>query len=223
MGRGDHYAPGQSCTISSKKCCGCVSTKANLTLCVVRLQQYVNLIFLSATTPNTLEFSDWIGRTKRKEVHVIKTNYRPVPLGHFLWAGNKLHKVLQGNGSFLDKGYSEAAKALLPSSAKDPTKKKGEIKSRPATGSTQLAWQAQGTKQHWVSLVRHLDREFLTPSVVFTFSKKKCEEVANQLRSMDLNTAKERSAVQGFTLQTVARLSANDSKLPQGIVLCVLA
>ena len=184
-------------------------------------QQYVNLIFLSATTPNTLEFSDWIGRTKRKEVHVIKTDYRPVPLGHFLWAGNKLHKVLQGNGSFLDKGYSEAVNALLPSSAKDPSKKKGELKGRPVTGSTQLAWQAQGSKQHWMSLIRHLDRELLTPSVVFTFSKKKCEEIAHQLRSLDLNTAKEQSAVQAFTLQTVARLSVNDSKLPQGMVSCV--
>lgn len=146
----------------------------------------------------------------------MKTNYRPVPLGHFLWAGNKLHKLLQGNGPFLDKGYAEAANALLPSSAKDPTKKKGEQKGRPATGSKQLAWQAQGSKQNWMSLIRYLDRELLTPTVVFSFSKKKCEEIANQLRSLDLNTAKERSAVQAFSLQTVARLSVNDSKLPQG-------
>ena len=41
------------------------------------LPDYVNLIFLSATTPNTIEFSEWIGRTKHKRVHVITTNYRP--------------------------------------------------------------------------------------------------------------------------------------------------
>jgi hypothetical protein len=35
------------------------------------------------------------------------------------------------------------------------------------------------------------------------------------LRSLDLNTASERSAVQGFTLQTIARLSPNDAGLPQ--------
>jgi len=176
----------------------------------------VKLIFLSATTPNTLEFSDWIGRTKRHIVHVVKTDYRPVPLSHFLWAGNKLHKILQGNGAFLDKGFGEATNALLPASAKDPTKKKSEQKGRPATGSKQLAWQAQGSKQNWMSLVRFLDRELLTPAVVFSFSKKKCEEIANQLRSLDLNTAKERSAAQAFSLQTVGRLSVNDAKLPQG-------
>ena len=149
---------------------------------------------------------------------MVKTDYRPVPLSHFLWAGNKLHKVLQGNGSFIDKGFADAANALLPASSKDPTKKKSEQRGRPAMGSKQLAWQAQGSKQNWMSLIRFLDRELLTPAVVFSFSKKKCEEIANQLKSLDLNTAKERSAVQAFSLQTVARLSANDAKLPQGRV-----
>lgn len=43
---------------------------------IIMLPSYVNLVFLSATTPNTVEFSDWIGRTKRRPVHVIRTNYR---------------------------------------------------------------------------------------------------------------------------------------------------
>ena len=187
---------------------------------IILIPRNVNLIFLSATTPNTVEFSAWIGRTKRKVVHVIKTDYRPVPLSHFLWAGTKLQKVLQGNGSFIEKGYTDATNALLPASVTDPIKKKGEQKGRPATGSKQLAWQAQGNKQNWVSLVRFLDRELLTPAVVFSFSKKKCEEIANMLRSLDLNTAKERSAIQAFTLQTVSRLSHNDSQLPQVLTIC---
>jgi antiviral helicase SKI2 len=143
---------------------------------IIMLPAYVNLIFLSATTPNTIEFSDWIGRTKRKPVHVVRTDYRPVPLSHHLWAGLKLHKILEGKGGFLEKGYSEAANALLPSSAKDAPGKKGAQKpkptGRPATGSKQLAWQTQGSKPDWMSLVRFLDRELLTPTVVFSFSKK---------------------------------------------------
>jgi antiviral helicase SKI2 len=185
------------------------------------LPSYVNLIFLSATTPNTVEFSDWIGRTKRKPIHVIRTDYRPVPLSHHLWAGLELHKLMEGKGGYLEKGYMDATKALLPPSAKDP-KKKGDAKlSRPpATGSRQLAWQAQGSKQNWISLIRFLDRELLTPSVVFSFSQKKCEEIAHMLRSMDLNTAKERSAVQAFCGQAVARLSQSDAMLPQVLSVC---
>jgi antiviral helicase SKI2 len=191
---------------------------------IIMLPSYVNLVFLSATTPNTLEFCDWIGRTKRKPVYVVKTDFRPVPLSFNLWAGLKLHAVMESRGRFLEKGYSDAVNALLPLSAKDPNKKKNDFKGRPqvktGTGAKQLAWQAQGSKANWMSLVRFLDRELLTPTVIFSFSKKKCEEIANMLQSLDLNTAKERSAVQGFSIQTVARLSQNDSKLPQVQMIC---
>jgi hypothetical protein len=40
------------------------------------------------------------------------------------------------------------------------------------------------------------------------------------LQSLDLNTGKEGSAVQGFTLQTVARLSPIDATLPQVVTVC---
>lgn len=139
------------------------------------LPPYVNMIFLSATTPNTIDFSDWIGRTKRKPVHVIRTNYRPVPLSHFLWAGLNLHMIMEGKGGFLDKGYNEASKALLPAA----TAKKGKDATTPRSapsrgGSKQLEWQAQGTKQNWMALIKFLDREGLSPAVVFSFSKKVC-------------------------------------------------
>jgi antiviral helicase SKI2 len=189
---------------------------------IIMLPSYVTLIFLSATTPNTFEFSDWIGRTKRKPVYVIKTDYRPVPLSFHLWAGGELHMIME-KSTFLDQGYNEATKALLPASAKDPKKKndpKAKTSGRPATGAKQLAWQQHGSKQHWMSLIRYLDRELLTPTVVFSFSKKKCEEIAQMLQSLDLNTAKERGLVLGFTLMTVSRLSSNDSGLPQVQMVC---
>ena len=186
---------------------------------IILLPSYANMIFLSATTPNTLEFSDWIGRTKRKPVYVVKTDYRPVPLSHHLWAGLKLHKVMEGASGFLESGYRDAATSLLPKSARDASKKK-EVKPKHVNGSKQLLWQQPGTRNNWMSLVRFLDRELLTPTVVFSFSKKKCEEIAGYLQSLDLNTSKERSAVQGFCLQTVARLSSSDVKLPQVRLVC---
>lgn len=145
---------------------------------IILLPANVNLIFLSATTPNTLEFSDWIGRTKRRPVHVVRTDYRPVPLSHHLWANLKLHKIMEGKSGFLDKGYAEATNALLPASAKDKSNKKGAGGQKPkptgrhATGSKQVAWQTQGSKANWMSLIRFLERELMTPTVVFSFSKK---------------------------------------------------
>ncbi|KAL7548511.1 hypothetical protein ACHAWF_011790 [Thalassiosira exigua] len=191
---------------------------------IIMLPDYVNLIFLSATTPNTIEFSEWIGRTKRKPVHVIRTNYRPVPLSHHLWAGHKMHTIMEGKEGFSPKGYADASKALLPASAREAAenKKKGDkgkkpppASARPSSGSKMSSWQQQGSKQDWISLTRYLEREGLMPTVTFSFSKKKCEEIADMLRSLDLNTAAERNLVQSFAIQTVARLSPKDQSLPQ--------
>jgi len=191
---------------------------------IIMLPAYVNLIFLSATTPNTFEFSDWIGRTKRRRVYVIKTNYRPVPLSHFLWANLKLHKIKEGNSGFLDKGYQQASIALQPKdknkSSNGGKQNKKSVQRAPGRGPQNMAWQAQGGKAQWMSLIRFLEREDLTPTVVFSFSKKKCEEIAHMLQSLNLNTASESAAIQGFTLQTIARLSPIDQSLPQVLSVC---
>lgn len=189
------------------------------------------MVFLSATTPNTNEFSDWIGKTKKKPVHVIKTDYRPVPLSHFLYAGKKLLKVMEGQSGFLEKGYKDAGLAMLPASEKQKKehgKKKGTLggskqntaTTRHVSGSSHSAWQQSGSRQDWTSLVKFLEREELMPTVVFSFSKKKCEEIANMLRSLDLNTATERNAAHAFAIQTMKRLSPKDASLPQVVNTC---
>lgn len=46
-------------------------------------------------------------------------------------------------------------------------------------------------------LLNKLKKDSLLPGVVFSFSKKKCEECADFLRGEDLNSAKEKSQVRG--------------------------
>merc|ERR1712130_860443 len=55
---------------------------------LILLPDHVNMIMLSATVPNTLEFADWVGRTKKKKIWVISTPKRPVPLEHYLYTGS---------------------------------------------------------------------------------------------------------------------------------------
>lgn len=52
---------------------------------IIMLPAHVGLILLSATVPNAMEFADWVGRTKRKVIHVTGTTKRPVPLEHSLY------------------------------------------------------------------------------------------------------------------------------------------
>jgi len=112
--------------------CSCVTL-----LCSCILAEHVSMVFLSATTPNTVEFSEWIGRTKQRPVHVISTLKRPVPLKHHVYLEGDLyavrspcvaagvvlpcvtldesmlcHQLLDNSGKFMQRSYSEAAKVF---------------------------------------------------------------------------------------------------------------
>ncbi|WVQ84888.1 hypothetical protein IAT38_007051 [Cryptococcus sp. DSM 104549] len=79
---------------------------------IIMLPEHVNIILLSATVPNTKEFADWVGRTKKKDIYVISTPMRPVPLEHYLWAGRDIHKIVDSKSRFLGEGYKAASEAL---------------------------------------------------------------------------------------------------------------
>lgn len=61
-------------------------------------------------------------------------------------------------------------------------------------------------KNVYVHLLGHLKKENLLPVVVFTFSKKRCEENAETLTNTDLCTAVERSEVHVAIEKALSRL-----------------
>lgn len=103
---------------------------------IIMLPEHVTLILLSATVPNTYEFASWVGRTKKKDIYVISTPKRPVPLEHFLWADKAMHKIVDANKRFLDQGWKEANAAM---SGRDKLKAAGSVEgSSAARGATNL-------------------------------------------------------------------------------------
>ena len=79
------------------RACGAISPCSGRScvtlLCSCIVAEHVSMVFLSATTPNTVEFSEWIGRTKQRPVHVISTLKRPVPLKHHVYLEGDLYAV----------------------------------------------------------------------------------------------------------------------------------
>ncbi|CAK7234333.1 Antiviral helicase ski2 [Sporothrix bragantina] len=75
---------------------------------IIMLPEQVSLILLSATVPNTYEFASWVGRTKKRDVYVISTPKRPVPLEHYLWSGKGVQKIVSSDRKWIEKGYREA-------------------------------------------------------------------------------------------------------------------
>lgn len=48
-------------------------------------------------------------RTKRKDIYVISTPKRPVPLEHHLYANRELYKIVDAKGEFLSSGCAGLA------------------------------------------------------------------------------------------------------------------
>ena len=71
-------------------------------------------MFLSATIPNAKEFAAWIARVHRQPCHVVTTDYRPVPLQHYIFpcGGDGLHLVVDEKGVFREDNFHKALSAL---------------------------------------------------------------------------------------------------------------
>jgi len=103
---------------------------------IIMLPEHVTLILLSATVPNTYEFASWVGRTKKKDIYVISTPKRPVPLEHYLWGGKDMHKIVTSEKQFVESGWKAANDAIS-----------GKDKVKPPAVSDQSASRGTGANQ----------------------------------------------------------------------------
>ena len=212
---------------------------------IIMLPEHVTLILLSATVPNPVEFASWVGRTKRKDIYVISTPKRPVPLEHYLWANNITHKIVDANRNFLEKGWKEAndllsgknktktlAATTTPSPRGGPQRGRGRGEGTPARGRGQplrgagatavgrgkpggIRTSAAQDRNLWVHLVQFLRKSDLLPACIFVFSKRRCEENADALANIDYCNATEKSAIHMTVQRSLARLKPEDRTLPQ--------
>ena len=126
---------------------------------IIMLPAHVTLILLSATVPNTYEFASWVGRTKKKDIYVISTPKRPIPLEHYLWANKGIHKIVDEHKRFIEKGWKAAndalsgrdkIKALAAPGQQEPTRGSGNGRGRggpPARGAPARGGQRGGAVQ----------------------------------------------------------------------------
>ena len=68
---------------------------------IILLPDNVRYVFLSATIPNARQFASWICHLHKQPCHVVYTDYRPVPLEHYIFpsGGDGLHLVVDDNVS----------------------------------------------------------------------------------------------------------------------------
>ncbi|XP_070840118.1 superkiller complex protein 2 [Chaetodon trifascialis] len=179
---------------------------------LIMLPDHVSIILLSATVPNALEFSEWIGRIKKRHIYVISTMKRPVPLEHHLYTGNstktqkEMFLLVDAAGNFLTKGYYAAVDAK-----KERTSKHAQSFGTKHTHNTT----ASQDRAVWLTLLHYLSQRQQTPVVAFTFSRTRCDENARSLDSMDMTTSVEKAEIHSFFQKSLSRLRGGDRQLPQ--------
>lgn len=227
---------------------------------IIMLPKHVGLILLSATIPNTIEFADWVGRTKKKPIYVIETLHRPVPLEHSLFYDGKFYKIVDSSKNFVSPNYRNAL-------AVERSKQAKEMKSAVSKSSSKFAYSNAGgqekkgggsfapkmqqqieqsqreilsferrkkqekekeesitfsalpktEKMDWIRCIEQLKKKNLLPTVVFSFSRKKCEDLAYGLQgTVELVEEREiKHKIKAFIHKSVSRLSGSDRNLPQ--------
>lgn len=74
----------------------------------------VKYVFLSATIGNPGQFAMWITKLRKQPCNVVFTDYRPVPLEHYLCpaGGDGLFLVVDEKGKFRDDNFDKAILSL---------------------------------------------------------------------------------------------------------------
>ncbi|DBA84763.1 hypothetical protein WJX77_001199 [Trebouxia sp. C0004] len=180
---------------------------------IIMAPKTARFVFLSATIPNAREFAEWIAKTHNSPCHVVYTDYRPTPLQHYLFPSGAqgLYMVVDEKGTFREDNFQKAIGALTEAAA--------EAKGRPGAksgkgGKRGSSDTGPNEKPDIYKIVRMcMDRNY-DPLIVFSFSKKECENLAKQMIDMDLNDDTEKKVVEGVFWNAVDILSEEDRRLP---------
>ena len=137
---------------------------------IILLPPQMKILALSATIPNIKEFTDWIQQVHKSPIKAIIEKTRPVPLHFFFQCDNEIFynfKQLKNSN-------------LLRISLKKPTYKEKYSFSRPNRLRT---------------LLKNITQKKAYPCVYFSFSRRRCEELAQEIGYFDFLSPSEKKQI----------------------------
>lgn len=192
---------------------------------IVLLPHRVRFVFLSATIPNASQFADWICEIHHQPCHVVYTNYRPVPLQHYIFpqGGDGLHLVVDERGKFREANFQKAMASLqsgnVDAASADAMLSSGNSKKRRRGGGGKKGGDQFSGLHRIIKLI--MDRN-LNPVIIFSFSKKDCERYALTLNKEDYTDDVEKDLITQVYSNAIDSLGEDDQKLPQVLALLPL-
>ena len=198
---------------------------------IVFAPKNARLVFLSATLPNALEFAEWVASLHEHCVHVVYTDHRPTPLQHYGFpkGGKGLHLIVDEVGNFRRENFEKLRAALKNSGGNSGNSGGGRGGRGPGRGGRGgRGGGGRGNGQHGntqdesdiLRITRMIKNKEFFPVIVFSFSRRECEEYAKQCKKIHFNDEEEAEAVEEVYTNALKCLDEEDRKLPavQGIL-----
>lgn len=178
---------------------------------IIFLPPAIKMVFLSATMSNATEFAEWICHVHKQPCHVVYTDFRPTPLQHYVFpmGGSGLYLVVDEHEEFREDNFLKLQDTFTKQKVGEGSKfSNGKTSGRIAKSGT-----ASGGSSIYKIVKMIMERKF-QPVIVFSFSRRECEQHAMSMSKLDFNTQEEKEAVEQVFRNAVLCLREEDRNLP---------
>ncbi|KAK1392047.1 DExH-box ATP-dependent RNA helicase DExH10 [Heracleum sosnowskyi] len=160
---------------------------------IIFLPPAIKMVFLSATMSNATEFAEWICNIHKQPCHVVYTDFRPTPLQHYVFpvGGSGLYLVVDENESFREDNYVKLQDTFAKTKQNDGNRSgNGKANGRIAKGGS-----GSGGSDIYKIVKMIMERKF-QPVIIFSFSRRECEQHAMSMSKLDFNSQEEKDIVE---------------------------
>lgn len=178
---------------------------------IIFLPPAIKMVFLSATMSNATEFAEWICNIHKQPCHVVYTDFRPTPLQHYVFpvGGSGLYLVVDENESFREDNYVKLQDTFAKAKQNDGNRSgNGKANGRIAKGGS-----GSGGSDIYKIVKMIMERKF-QPVIIFSFSRRECEQHAMSMSKLDFNSQEEKDIVEQVFRNAILCLNEEDRTLP---------
>ena len=189
---------------------------------MILLSNKINYVFLSATIPNAREFAMWISLLKNQPCNIIYTEFRPVPLQHYVYptGSDDILLTVDEKGNFKEDNFNRALSQISSNISIDNNDNLNNKNVLNLLNNNSLSSQEKKIKNDEEDIKRIIElitSNDLDPGIIFCFSKEKCELLAKSLAKTELNLTNddEKKAIEKIYICAILTLSEEDQNIPQ--------
>lgn len=178
---------------------------------IIFLPPAIKMVFLSATMSNATEFAEWICNIHKQPCHVVYTDFRPTPLQHYVFpvGGSGLYLVVDENEQFREDNFVKLQDTFTKQKQGDGNRSgNAKANGRIAKGGT-----GSGGSDIYKIVKMIMERKF-QPVIIFSFSRRECEQHAMSMSKLDFNTQEEKDVVEQVFRNAILCLNEEDRNLP---------